>query len=157
MDALFDYQKLTESAGVSPKQLEELESLVRRDYGSDEMLIELRILRTLRAIEAGAVSFDEALQEFRGRENVYRLHEFLARQDISDAEREHIRQYLVKLPRVERMLVMLYYYEKLPFSEIAHVLDMSEQRVRQMHFDVIERLRASLGAPLVSRAFRPAS
>jgi len=67
MDALFDYQKLAEDAGVSPKQLEELESLVRRDYGSDEMMVELRMLRTLRAVRDGAVSIDSAIAEFGGR------------------------------------------------------------------------------------------
>jgi hypothetical protein len=67
MGALFDYQKLAEDVGVSPKQLEQLESLVRRDYGSDEMMIELRMLRTLRAIREGALSIAAAIAEFGDR------------------------------------------------------------------------------------------
>jgi hypothetical protein len=67
MDALFDYQKLARAAGVSAKKLEQLESVVRRDYGSDEMMVELRMLRTLRAVRDGAVSIDDAIAEFGGR------------------------------------------------------------------------------------------
>jgi len=157
MDALFDYHKLAEDVGVSPKQLEQLEALVRRDYGSDEMMVELRILRTLTAIRDGAVSFDEARQEFQGPKNVYRLDEYLVDQNVSETERERVRQHLLRLPRVERLVVTLYYYERLSFSQIALALGTSEQRVQQIHIDLMERLRATLGAPLVSRAFRPAS
>lgn len=64
MQALFDYRTLAGEAGVSTEQLAELERLVRQDYGSDEMMIELRLLRTVRAIRDGAVTVDEAIAEF---------------------------------------------------------------------------------------------
>jgi hypothetical protein len=64
MDALFDVSKAAEQAGVSPAQLAVLEESIRRQYGSDEMMRELRLLRTLRAIQDGAVSADDAIAEF---------------------------------------------------------------------------------------------
>ena len=63
MQTLFDYAKLAGEAGVSADQLAELERLVRQDYGSDEMMIELRLLRTIQAIRDGVLSVDEALAE----------------------------------------------------------------------------------------------
>lgn len=66
MDALFDYTGLAKNAGVSPEQLAELESHIRRDYGSDEMMVELRMLRTLRAVRDGVVSVAAAIAEFGG-------------------------------------------------------------------------------------------
>jgi hypothetical protein len=66
MSALFDYQRLADGLGVPAERLAELVALVRRQYGSDEMLAELRVLRTLKAIEDGGVSLAEAMIEFQG-------------------------------------------------------------------------------------------
>jgi hypothetical protein len=63
--ATFDYHELAARLNIPPQRLAELESLVRRQYGRDEMLVELRMLRTLRAIEDGALRLDQALVEFR--------------------------------------------------------------------------------------------
>ena len=64
MSALFDYRTLAARLGIPTEGLAELEALVRKQYGRDEMLAELRMLRTLRAIEAGALSLPEAIGEF---------------------------------------------------------------------------------------------
>jgi len=65
MSICFEYQSLARRAGLSTEALGELESCVRRQYGSDEMMIELRLMRTLQAILEGAATFDDALREFR--------------------------------------------------------------------------------------------
>jgi hypothetical protein len=64
MSALFDYQTLANRLGIPAAELAALENVVRRQYGSDAMLAELRMVRTLRAIEAGALSLSEAIAEF---------------------------------------------------------------------------------------------
>ena len=64
MNALFDIDKAARDAGVTDAQLTALEESIRRQYGSDEMMRELRLLRTLRAIQDGAASVEEALAEF---------------------------------------------------------------------------------------------
>jgi hypothetical protein len=66
MSVLFDYQQIADRLGVPAERLAELVTLVRRQYGSDEMLAELRLLRTLKAIEDGELSLAEAIVEFQG-------------------------------------------------------------------------------------------
>ena len=65
MGALFDYRTLADRLKVPPDRLCDLEMLVRGQYAGDEMLVELRMLRTLRAIEDGAITLAEAIAEFR--------------------------------------------------------------------------------------------
>jgi hypothetical protein len=65
MYTFYDLTDLATRAGVSDAQLRELEGCVREQYGSDEMMIELRLLRTLRAIRDGAVSVADAIRELR--------------------------------------------------------------------------------------------
>jgi hypothetical protein len=65
MAATFEYRGLAERLGIPPQVLGELESLVHSQYGHDEMMVELRMLRTLRAIEAGSLTAADAIAEFR--------------------------------------------------------------------------------------------
>lgn len=65
MNNYFDYQKLVDELNINPQQLKELEQLVREDYQGDEMMFELRMLRTLSAIKEGALDIKEALSSFR--------------------------------------------------------------------------------------------
>jgi RNA polymerase sigma factor for flagellar operon FliA len=64
----------------------------------------------------------------------------------SKAMREDVRQILVRdLGRNERLVVILYYYERMTLREIGEVLDLSESRVSQIHSAVLDRLREQLG------------
>jgi hypothetical protein len=65
MSPLFDYWSLAARIGVRAEDLGELERLVGGQYGRDEMLVELRMVRTLRAIEAGTLTVAEAIAEFQ--------------------------------------------------------------------------------------------
>ncbi len=64
MGVLLDYQGLAKRLGVPPDRLAVLEACVRRQSGTDEMMFELRMVRTLRAIEEEEVELDEAIAEF---------------------------------------------------------------------------------------------
>lgn len=63
----------------------------------------------------------------------------------NSAERQEIKQALVKsiqdLPKQERLVITLYYYEELTMKEIGVVLKVSESRVSQIHTHAIFRLR----------------
>jgi RNA polymerase sigma factor FliA len=48
------------------------------------------------------------------------------------------------LPERERLVVSLYYVEKLTMRDIANVLSVSETRVSQLHAQAVKRLRRSL-------------
>lgn len=48
------------------------------------------------------------------------------------------------LPERERLVVSLYYVERLTMKDIANVLSVSETRVSQLHAQAVKRLRAAL-------------
>lgn len=49
-----------------------------------------------------------------------------------------------KLTRPERLIIVLYYYEKMTIKQIAEELELSEARVSQMHSSIIARLKAQM-------------
>lgn len=49
-----------------------------------------------------------------------------------------------KLTRIERLILVLYYYEEMTMKEIGSTLDLSESRVSQMHSSIMNRLRHQL-------------
>jgi RNA polymerase sigma factor for flagellar operon FliA len=58
---------------------------------------------------------------------------------------EEIREVLLRtvenLPKQDRLVISLYYYEELTFKEIANILKLSESRVFQKHAAILERIR----------------
>ena len=58
-------------------------------------------------------------------------------------ERELIREYLTRgLKEQDRLILTLYYYEKLTMAAIGAVLGVSESRVCQRHAEIVDQLRA---------------
>jgi RNA polymerase sigma factor for flagellar operon FliA len=61
---------------------------------------------------------------------------------VQHTERELIREYLTRGMREEdRLIITLYYYERLTMAEIGSVLGVSESRVCQRHAEIVEQLR----------------
>ncbi|MBL8877539.1 MAG: sigma-70 family RNA polymerase sigma factor [Phycisphaerales bacterium] len=57
-------------------------------------------------------------------------------------ERELIRDFLTRsLKEQDRLIITLYYYEKLTMAEIGLVLGVSESRVCQRHAEILDQLR----------------
>ena len=63
--------------------------------------------------------------------------EELQKNDLRRAIMEH-------LTRIERLIVVLYYYEEMTMKEIGATLDLSESRVSQMHSSILNRLQHHL-------------
>lgn len=61
---------------------------------------------------------------------------------VDHTEREMIRDYITRgLKEQDRLIVTLYYYERLTMAEIGNVLGVSESRVCQRHAEIIDQLR----------------
>jgi RNA polymerase sigma factor for flagellar operon FliA len=61
---------------------------------------------------------------------------------VQQTERELIREYITRgLKEQDRLILTLYYYEKLTMAAIGQVLGVSESRVCQRHAEIIEQLR----------------
>jgi hypothetical protein len=63
MTRFFNYERVAAEAGISQDDLERLRARVRADYPNDDMLYELRLLRTCKAIKSGACTVAETLEE----------------------------------------------------------------------------------------------
>ncbi len=58
--------------------------------------------------------------------------------------RNIIAKAIEKLPKNERTVVSLYYYEELTMKEIGYVMDYTESRISQLHTKAVMRLRSAL-------------
>ena len=56
-----------------------------------------------------------------------------------DAQKQHIKDFLENLTRAEKLIVVLYYYEKMTINEIAKKLGLSESRISEMYSSIIAR------------------
>ncbi len=67
---------------------------------------------------------------------------------LHEIENEELKKLLVKalktLPEKSRLAITLYYFEKLTFKEIGHILKVSESRVSQIHSESMNRLKKVL-------------
>ncbi|MBD3226280.1 MAG: FliA/WhiG family RNA polymerase sigma factor [Caldithrix sp.] len=64
---------------------------------------------------------------------------------IEDEEMKHLLlKYIKKLPEKTRLVITLYYYEKLTFREIGTILNVSESRISQIHSETLAKLRKEL-------------
>jgi RNA polymerase sigma factor FliA len=62
---------------------------------------------------------------------------------LSSADlRSQLKQAIDELPRKERLVISLYYYDELTMKEIGRVINLTESRVCQLHSQAIIRLRA---------------
>ena len=58
--------------------------------------------------------------------------------------REFIYNFLQKLPRKKRLVLMFTYYEELSPKQISQILEISEGRISQIHSEVVRELRKKL-------------
>ena len=66
---------------------------------------------------------------------------------LTEAQKQHLKYFLTnKLTRPERLIIVLYYYDEMTMKEIAATLDLSEERVSQMHSSIVARLKAQMNS-----------
>jgi hypothetical protein len=53
---LFDYTTAANRVGISSEDLNRLVALMRAEFPGDEMMVELHVLRTVRAVDRGDVA-----------------------------------------------------------------------------------------------------
>ena len=59
------------------------------------------------------------------------------------ADKHNMLDFITKgLSRLERLIILLYYYEGKPMCKIGEMFDMSESRISQIHSSILSRLRA---------------
>ena len=59
--------------------------------------------------------------------------------------KEKLAEALELLTEKEKKVILLYYYEELTLKEIAHVLEVSESRVSQLHTRALQKMKDKLG------------
>ena len=57
----FNYEAVAREAGLVPQRLEALCRVMRQEFPSDQMMVELHMLRVCRAIRDGDITSDEAV------------------------------------------------------------------------------------------------
>lgn len=64
--------------------------------------------------------------------------------DLEDEETQHEMAVLIrKLPKKERAIIVLYYFERLTAPEVARILGLTVSHVMQLHTQALNRLRAN--------------
>jgi hypothetical protein len=59
---VFDYRSAADRVGIQPEDLVRLTTMARAEFPSDEMMVELHVLRTILAVERGDVTMEEILR-----------------------------------------------------------------------------------------------
>lgn len=155
--AIRDWQREIDPLGRSGRNFEralngaeeDLQSQLGRPPNSDELAARLgvphgKFLRMRKTIAAARSVPLDATTTRRGDAYVGRL----VPPDPSPGptqrtERQLIREFITRgLKEQDRLIITLYYYERLTMAEIGQVLNVSESRVCQRHGEIVEQLRA---------------
>jgi hypothetical protein len=59
---VFDYTTAASRVGISSEDLDRLVALMRAEFPGDEMMVELHVLRTVRAVDRGDVTLLDVLR-----------------------------------------------------------------------------------------------
>jgi len=60
---ILNLEETKRGGGLSAPELAQLEERVKREFEGDEMMFELHLIRTLKALKEGWVTLEEALSE----------------------------------------------------------------------------------------------
>lgn len=94
------------------------------------------------------ISLDEPLSE--GEENLIRdnVPDLSSPDPVRRAEESEAKKILAKavgeLPEKEKLVISLFYYQDMTNKEIAHIMELSDSRISQLHTKAIFRLRGKL-------------
>lgn len=60
---IFDLEEAKKKSGLSAQEIAQLEGRVKQEFEGDEMMFELHLVRTLKALKEGWVTLEDALSE----------------------------------------------------------------------------------------------
>ena len=105
-----------------------------------------KIMRDANAVSLVSLSrrcFDE--NSDRELQEIDILEDATSSDPVLEFQQNEVRNMVMnKLTKIERLIVVLYYYEQMTMKEIGATLDLSESRVSQMHSSILNRLRHQL-------------
>ncbi len=128
----------------------ELYGELDREPTSEELAAKMKITLarfesyTYQMAASQTLSFEELLADkgFDIAEETDENGVWSAEAPLYDQEKlKYLTEAVKSLKERERLVVTLYYYEKLRFSDIGKVLDVSESRVCQLHAQAVKKLR----------------
>jgi len=101
--------------------------------------------------DANAVSLISLSRKYQDKDSSRELQEIDILQDRQSEDprtilqKRDLREFLMNgLTRIERLIIVLYYYEEMTMKEIGATLDLSESRVSQMHSGIMSRLEGQM-------------
>jgi DNA-directed RNA polymerase specialized sigma24 family protein len=114
-------------------------------------------LRTILAAPRVEIQADEICDLHEQREQ--RIRSLLARVSSKSATNQSVEERRRKmktvisrtLSRVQRLLVALHYFEEVPLSEVASLLQMTVRDVHSLHRETLERIRSAISEPRSTR------
>jgi len=120
-------EELQEELGVAPRQFEKL----RRDA------------RVVGVVSLSRKWFETDTNKYVREIDI--LPDANQRNPFTEAQKRDLFDFITRgLSRVERTIVILYYYQEMRMKDIGAAVDLSESRVSQVHSSVLARLRAQL-------------
>ena len=101
--------------------------------------------------DANAVSLISLSRKYHDNDSSHELQEIDVLEDpqsedpVQELQKRDLHDVVMDgLTRIERLIVVLYYYEQMTMKEIGATLDLSESRVSQMHSGILNRLMRQL-------------
>jgi RNA polymerase sigma factor for flagellar operon FliA len=161
MDQLRSLDWLPRSLRQKAKRLEEtyyrLENKLGRNISEEEIAEEMQIpvkdvgLLMSEVVSMSVYSLEGAVQNNDGNKNIC-LMDTIENKNYKDPlitmEEKQIHAFLKEsiknLPKQERLVIILYYFEKLTLKEIGTLLSLSESRISQIHSKAILKLKTRL-------------
>lgn len=159
LDGLREYDYLPRSLREKAKKVEEAYAVLEQKKGAsatDEEVAEalgISIAELHHILQESSISIrpiDEAFGDEDSREGNrgYALVDDKTENPEEALSRLELRRMLVKaieaLPEKERLVLSLFYFEELSFSEVAQVLSLSPSRISQLHSKAMLRLRTAM-------------
>jgi RNA polymerase sigma factor for flagellar operon FliA len=101
--------------------------------------------------DANAVALISLSRKYQDRDSARELQEIDVLEDresedpLHEIQKRDLHDAIMNgLTRIEKLIVVLYYYEQMTMKEIGSTLDLSESRVSQMHSSILSRLMRQL-------------
>ncbi len=141
VDATYERLRVRKGPGVTDTEVaEELEISVK----------EVRLLVS-QVLGMSFQSLDSAVSEGNDNKEIRLIDTIEDRRVLTPASEMATRQLselliqtVKHLPRQERLVIILYYYERLTLKEIGAILHLSESRISQIHSKAVAKLRGRL-------------